>query len=166
MNMDEMMLDDINTLNLFDDNTEEDSIYSIIEDVDNAIQDNHEFIDELAELGDSEEILDTYNLNESTIDNTEDLSSSERSQVSFGAKYSDSEIRAMRRDVSDLERDLSYAKSEVRHQERMVDLSDTDRGHRNGDYSSAKSRLSRATAKYNDIVNDLNKAKSRLNNAL
>lgn len=80
--------------------------------------------------------------------------------------FSNSEIRVFKDNVNDLERKLSYAKSEVRHRERMVDLSDTDRGHKNGDYSIAISRLSKATSKYNDIVSDLNKAKSKLNNAL
>ena len=77
-------------------------------------------------------------------------------QISFTGKYTETEIRKMKENVSNCEYEVNNLKSKVSHWQRCYDLS-----HSSGDLSrlnDAKSRLSDATYR-------LSSAKSKLNNA-
>jgi len=87
-------------------------------------------------------------------------------QLSFTGKYSDAEINRMKEDVQNYEYEVSNLSSKVHHHENMVSLSNTPKGHSNGDYADEVSDLNRAKSEYNNAVSRLNNAKSKLNNAI
>ncbi|MFI3305295.1 MAG: hypothetical protein R3Y68_02135 [Rikenellaceae bacterium] len=87
------------------------------------------------------------------------------SPVSFGAKYTESQIGAMERQVDSCERDVIRYRNEVSSKDRIVSTSNTTLGRENGSYEQALKELHQAENKLYDAENDLKHAKSKLRGA-
>lgn len=87
------------------------------------------------------------------------------SQLSFGSKYSDTEISKMRSDVDHAQSEVNARRNDVSNWESKVSLNDTKEHRANGDYAHAVSRLNEAKSRYNHAVDELNNAKRKLNSA-
>ena len=86
-------------------------------------------------------------------------------QVSFTGKYTETEIRRMKEDVSNLERELSYKKSSVHSHENRVSNANTKQGKENGSYAQEVLELNKAISERNNVASQLNAARAKLNNA-
>ncbi len=82
--------------------------------------------------------------------------------VSFTGKYSDAEISKSKENVNSCTYNVETLIREVHHQENLVSLSDTQTGHENGSYDYEVKRLNDIKGKYNDAVDELEEAKSKL----
>lgn len=92
-------------------------------------------------------------------------SESDHSEISFGSKYSESEIQKMESDVDMAEHEMKCRESDMNNWRSKVSLNDTKEHRANGDYDNAVRHFNDAQSKYNSAVSRYNNALSKLNNA-
>jgi hypothetical protein len=97
--------------------------------------------------------------------NQHGIEHTDRGQIAFTGKYTETEIRRLEENVNSLKRDLSYADSSVHSHENRVNNADTKKGHENGNYAHEVSELNQTISKRNSIASQLKDAQSKLNNA-
>lgn len=110
----------------------------------------------------SDDNVNTVNNQMSGIDSN---SESTHSDISFGAKYSEAEIRRMESDVDMAEHEMKCREDDMNNWRSKVSLNDTKEHRANGDYNNAVRHFNEAQSKYNSAVSRYNNALSKLNNA-
>lgn len=108
---------------------------------------------------------DDVNTDDDYMSGTESHNESNHSEISFGSKYSDSEIQKMESDVDMAEHEMKCRESDMNNWRSKVSLNDTKEHRANGDYDNAVRHFNDAQSKYNSAVSRYNSALSKLNNA-
>jgi len=108
---------------------------------------------------------DNVNTEDDLTSGSEPHPESTHSEISFGSKYSDSEIQKMESDVDMAEHEMKCRENDMNNWRSKVSLNDTKEHRANGDYDNAVRHFNEAQSKYNSAVSRYNSALSKLNNA-